>query len=82
MRKYEPIWEAIKANTNSSASLAAPIESHARIINAVRKEKAKDLGWKLQQSELGKKYRMLEKVEGKMITFWLEDISPIGLESL
>lgn len=73
MRKYQPIWEQIK--TNMSASLAAPVSSHKRIINAVRKEKCRDAGFRLLSSESGNKYKMIEKVDGKMITFTLRDIS-------
>jgi len=36
----------------------------------------------LLNSEAGKEYRLQEKVEGKMITFTLKDISPIAVESL
>lgn len=80
MRKYQPIWDAIKKDT--TASLVADTKLHARIINAVRKEKARDLGWKLILSEQGKKYRMEERIEGKMITFYLVDISPIKIGDL
>lgn len=55
---------------------------HRRIIQAVRKEKAGDRGFHLLNSEARIRYKLLEKVEGKLITFYLEDISPIKLESL
>ena len=80
MRKYQPIWNAIKKD--NTASLVADTKLHARIINAVRKEKARDLGWKLILSEQGKKYKMEETIEGKMITFYLVDISPIHITDL
>ena len=82
MRKYQPIWEAVKNSDKHTVSLAAPISTHRRIIKAVRKEKCNDAGWQLLLSEEGKKYKLKEKVEGKLITFYLEDISPIALSSL
>jgi len=80
MRKYQPIWEQIKKD--KKASLAADPRLHTRIIKAVRKEKTKDAGWRLLQLEDGFKYKLLDKVDGKLVTFILIDISPIALESL
>lgn len=51
MRKYQPIWEAIKKN--NTASLVAPSERHTRIIKAVKKEKNLDEGYKLIISDKG-----------------------------
>jgi len=70
MRKYQPIWEAIKQG--KPVSIAAPIGSHTRIIKAVRKEKVKDLAWKFQNSEEGRRFKVKEDIEGKVITFYLE----------
>ncbi len=70
MRKYQPIWEAIKEN--DEVSLTAPLKSHARIITAVRKEKTLDLAWKLILSEQRIRYKLKEIVEGTKITFTLE----------
>lgn len=47
--KYAPIWEKLKKS--SPVSIAAPIESHRRIIKAVIKEKWKDAGYKLLLAE-------------------------------
>ncbi len=70
MRKYQPIWEQIKRDT--TAQLVADIRLHDRIINGVRKEKARDLGWKLELSEQGTPaYELNENIEGKLITFYL-----------
>lgn len=80
MRKYQPIWEQVKLH--STASLAANPAMHARIIKAVRKEKYMDVGWKLLLSEQCKKYELKEKVEGKLITFYLVDISPVHITDL
>jgi hypothetical protein len=80
MRKYQPIWEAIKQST--TASLAADPSAHYRIIRAVRKEKDKDLCWKLECSEAGERYRLEDKSEGSLLSFILIDISPISIRSL
>lgn len=80
MRKYQSIWEQIKKT--STASLAADLPAHARIIKAVRKEKHKDVGWKLLLLEQGTKYELHEKIEGKIITFYLVDVSPVNLLTL
>ena len=80
MRQYQPIWEQIKEAGN--ASLIAPIESHRKIIQAVRKEKSNDRGYKLLMSEQGIKYEMRDVVEGTKIMFMLVDISGISLRDL
>lgn len=80
MRKYQPIWEAIKQS--STASLSADPSAHYRIIRAVRKEKDLDLGWKMQCLEAGKKYKLLDKADGSLLTFKLIDVSPVSLASL
>jgi len=80
VRKYQPIWETIKRD--NKASLAATPCMHRRIIKAVRKEKNKDAGWRLLLLERGIKYKLKEKIEGSLITFYLEDISPIQVSSL
>jgi hypothetical protein len=71
MRKYQPIWEAIKLN--GATSLRAPVATHDRIIGAVRKEKCRDLGWSLLLSEKGQKLFLIEVTVGEVITFTLED---------
>lgn len=70
MRKYQPIWEAIKEN--NTASLVAPCRNHNRIITAVRKEKTLDTPWKLLLSEQKVRYKLKETIEGTKITFTLE----------
>jgi len=55
---------------------------HKRIIQAVRKEKTKDVGWKYALQEKGTKYELQEKIEGSLITFYLVDISPIDINLL
>ena len=69
MRQYEPIWLKIKATY--TASLSAPPALHARIIQAVRKEKAIDLAWRYMLAESKERYELKEEVIGKIITFTL-----------
>lgn len=75
MRKYQPIWELIKKE--HTVSLAADPSMHERIIWAVRKEKNIDRGWKLLLAEQGTKYKLKDKSEGSLLTFYLVDASPI-----
>ena len=44
-------------------------------MHAVKKEKDIDTVFKLLSSEAGHKYRLINKIEGKLITFNLVDIS-------
>ena len=73
MRYYEPIWQEIKLH--KVAHITASTELHRRIIQAVRKERSKDLGWKLEVSERNGRYALDVKVQGKLITFTLLDKS-------
>jgi len=84
MRKYQAIWEQVKSDPSLSASLLAPKVSHTLIIRAVRKEKNKDLGYKLTCSEAKPpvKYKLMEEITGREIRFYLEDISPISTDDL
>ena len=75
MRKYQPIWEALKQH--GTASLIADTKMHRRIIQAVRKEKTKDRGWKLLELEKGKHWKLYDSAEGKKLTFTLEEYTPI-----
>lgn len=70
MRKYQPIWEALKKDL--TVSLAAPLASHRRIRIAVRKEKNKDLGWKLICSDKGNSYKLHYEIDGKLMIITLE----------
>lgn len=80
MRKYQPIWEALKEN--NTASLVADLSSHPRIVQAVRKEKAKDKGWKLMQLDKNKHWKLYNKSEGNLLTFDLIEYFPITEASL
>ena len=80
VRKYQRIWEELKLT--KKASIVAPVETHTKIINAVRKEKTKDLGWKLILGEQSIRYRMLDTSNDKILTFILKDISPVNSDNL
>ena len=80
MRQYERLWREIRKY--STSKIIAPPFLHRRIIQAVRKEKTKDLVWKLYVAEQEKKYELKHKIEGKLITFYLIDISPVSLKDL
>lgn len=76
MRKYQRIWEELKKN--KIASITAPVDSHRRIIQAVRKEKCSDTGWIFLLQETGTTYRLMDKKIGNTIEFHLIDITVIS----
>lgn len=80
MRKYQPIWLAIKKD--HTARLAAPVTKHRQIILAVRKEKTGDIAWKLENLENKKRFRLLDEVDGKVITFKLVAATLISYATL
>lgn len=69
MRQYEPIW--LKIKTTYKVSLTASPALHARIIQAVRKEKAIDDGWRLMLAESKERFELKEEIIGKIVTFTL-----------
>jgi len=70
MRKYQPVWEAIKRDGIAILRVAQGKED--RIIKAVRKEKTLDNVWKLTNSEKGIRYKLKETIDSGFITFELE----------
>jgi hypothetical protein len=80
MRKYEPIWLALKAR--HSVSLAAPPDMHRRIILAVRKEKTKDVGWKYQCLEGRERWKLLDTSAESLLTFTLEPAELLSYANL
>ena len=80
MRKYERIWDTIKKDLE--ISLKAPVSSHQRIIQAVRKERSNDDAWNFLRVEAGKRYLLDYKIKGKVITFSLVDNTPLSVEDL
>jgi len=86
MRQYQPIWNQIKQT--GTATIVAPVAFHRRIIQAVRKEKWRDIGWKLLTSEAGVRYELQDSAEvhdgadSGSVTFTLVDITGITLKDL
>lgn len=82
LRKYQPIWEQIKKHRK--ATIIAPANSHPRIIQAVRKEKWRDAGFKFLTSEAGVRYKLYEESDKKKetITFSLVDVTGIKIGDL
>jgi hypothetical protein len=79
MRKYEPIWIALKDSSTKEVSLAATPIAHRRIVLAVRKEKTKDIGWKYQCLEQRDKYKLIDTSVDSLLTFTLERVQPSSL---
>lgn len=77
-RLYEPIWRSVK--DTGTCSIAAPSPLHSRIIKAVKKEKDKDLGFKVIMAEEGRAARLQITVQKAKITFRL--IKSIGTADL
>ena len=81
MRKYQAIWEQLKLPPHR-AELAAPKNAHPRIIQAVRKERSNDLGWKYQLEEEGKRYRMKDTSNGGLLKLELLRDDPLSIGDL
>lgn len=79
MRKYQPIWETLKAHR--SCTITAPKHMHARIIKAVIKEKDSDTLYKFQHAEEFSRKVIQKEVTGSTITFKLVTATP-GLGDL
>lgn len=80
MRKYQPIWEQIKKEGTATVRVGVPM--HARIIKAVRKEKDMDYGFKLLKAEEYKKFKLMDSIEGDLITFYLEETEVVSIFNL
>ena len=80
MRKYQPIWEQLKLT--GTASLAAPLTAHRRIVLAVRKEKTKDIGWKYQNLEAKKRWKLIDSSTDSLLTFTLEEAELLSYATL
>jgi len=84
MRKYAPIWDQLK-KTGRCKIANIPADRVARIVQAVRKEKWRDLGFKYLQAEAGRDMRLDVKVDTELdtIEFYLVDANnTITVESL
>ena len=69
MRQYQRAWEALKLH--KEVSLKAPANTHDRILRAVRKEKYKDVAFKVECSISGNSYQMNHTRDGDIIAFTL-----------
>ena len=83
MRQYQLIWEQVKAH--KTATVIAPAENHLLVSNAVHKEKYKDVGFKLLQSEKEVKLvlkTVSDKKKGTLTFNLVVDDSEIRIEDL
>lgn len=76
MRKYYPIWKALKEQGN--CAIAAHPKLHARIIKAVSCEKNRDVGHKLLLSARNRKVILSHVVDGSRIRFFAREYFECG----
>ena len=81
MRKYEPIWNALKVYPYK-VELSVPPKLHSRVLRMVMKEKDQDLGFKLLASEKNAKYKISYISEHTKLTITMVNVKPITVESL
>ena len=67
MRLYQPLWNMIKSNLTHS--IEVPIDDHAKFIQAVKKERAIDYGWKFWALESGLTFTLKIDIEDSVIHF-------------
>lgn len=72
MRKYQPIWEALKLHLTVTIKIAPDL--HLRTIQCVRKEKHGDSAFKFITAEVGNSYKLFHTIapDGEHITFTLQ----------
>lgn len=82
MRQYQPIWEQIKVH--KTAVIVAPSFLHARIIQAVMKERSLDLPFRKLLQKHHIKMELIKKVDEKKdtITFKLVEAKGIKVTDL
>jgi hypothetical protein len=78
VRKYQPIWNQLKAENKVSVRVPRPL--HPRLIKAVIKEKYNDIEYKFMLGERGKTAKLSYYVQGVVITFQLKQT--LGVEDL
>jgi hypothetical protein len=81
MRKYQPIWIALKTSPKKTISISAPAPMHKRISKAVLKEKDLDLGFRFEASLEGRWYRISYSSNHNILEFKLKN-ERITLEDL
>lgn len=67
MRKYQPLWNTIK--NNFIHSIDVPLVDHAKVIQAVKKERAIDYGWKYWAVDNNLTFVLNIDIQGVTITF-------------
>ena len=72
IRQYQQIWDTLKTTSTLSIRVEAPMSTHKRIVQAVRKEKTYDEFWHKQMAQESKNYRLMETIEEDVITFYLK----------
>lgn len=70
MRKYEPIWNKLKAS--GYCKLAAPEYDHYSIWRMVQKEKIMDLAHKAECEVEGKQAKLRHSSKGTILEIWLD----------
>lgn len=77
LRKYQAIWLTLKA-TGGAVLTAAP-DRHKTIIQAVRKERANDIPFRIAEKRLGKRHTLKYSIgeDGYTLTFTLIDLHKI-----
>ena len=72
MRKYQPIWDAVKSK--GKASLVAPLDMHVRIKQAIMKEKCLDMAFSFLLSEAGRTLELRVSTKGERIDIILIEL--------
>jgi hypothetical protein len=67
--RYTPIWITLKQK--GTATIVAERKFHRRLIKAVQARRDKDILFKYQLEEAGKKHRITWKITGNTIVFTL-----------
>ncbi len=80
MRRYQPIWNRIKEE--NSATVSIDPHMHSRLIEAVKKERQLDLGWKLLIAEENKTFKLSISIKGNFIEFTLIETFPPNINNL
>ncbi len=82
MRQYQAIWNRIK--THKKATIIAPNFKHAKIIQAVMKERSADLAFRrlLQKNHIKMELKKEVDIEKGMVHFSLIEISGIQIGDL
>lgn len=72
MRMYQPIWVTIRDTGQATVMVAKPM--HSRLIRAVKKEKCKDLAWRVLNPEYRKYKLFIDDCQNDRVTFTLYNV--------